>query len=71
MDEILVSDIMGVFNRNDRFIVRVRRPDFTFIEGEISPEDVTGFSARWKRAQETDDDTVFDVSMVTDWVTAD
>ncbi|MEL6754969.1 MAG: hypothetical protein AAFP81_00925 [Pseudomonadota bacterium] len=71
MDDVLVSDIMGIFNRDDAKVVRIRRPDRTFMEGEISPDDVTEFSARLERARARDDSAEFDVSMVSNWVQAD
>lgn len=71
MDDILVSDIMGIFNREERFVVRVRRPDGTFIEGEVPEEDVQAFSRRLTEARERDAGAEFDVSMVTEWWNAD
>ncbi|MEL6758213.1 MAG: hypothetical protein AAFP81_17410 [Pseudomonadota bacterium] len=71
MDDILVSDIMGIFTGDNGLYVRVRRPDRSFIEGDISEEDAVQFSARLKKARETDDSVGFDVSMVSGWRVAD
>lgn len=71
MDDILVSDIMGIFSGDDGFFVRVRRPDGTFIEGDIDADDAAEFSANLNKARASDDSALFDVSMVSDWRVAD
>ena len=62
---VLVSDIMGLFNRDEVIVVRIRRPDRTFVEGEIAPGLVAKFSERLRTARATDDSAEFDVSMLT------
>lgn len=66
MMEVLVSDIVGLFNRDEVIAVRIKRPDFTFVEGVIAPADVPEFSERLRQARLTDDSQPFDISVLTD-----
>lgn len=63
--EVLVSDIVGLFNREEGVFVRIKRPDRTFVEGLLAPQDVSAFAGRLRTARATDDSAEFDVSMLT------
>ena len=69
--QILVSDILGIFSGDTGLYVRIKRPDGSFREGDVSEEDAAPFSARLKEARASDDSAEFDCSVVGEWRMAD